>query len=99
MSSEKMENAVSPENEREEVAEFSEEDVLEVCYRVCNGIRKYFFEGKLDIDDDEYESIRYYLQEDLIDDDDDNEVCVKVCETSVNMQKELKQIQAQVQKT
>ncbi|MEM4115977.1 MAG: hypothetical protein QXP59_08255 [Saccharolobus sp.] len=88
-----MENV---ENER-----FDEEDVLAICYRTCNSIRKYFFEGKLDIDDDEYESIRYYLQEDLLDDDDDvdDDVCVKVCETSINMQKELKQIQSQIQKT
>ncbi|MEM4067886.1 MAG: hypothetical protein QXV17_13610 [Candidatus Micrarchaeaceae archaeon] len=88
-----MKNA---ENER-----FDEEDVLAICYRTCNSIRKYYVEGKLDIDDDEYESIRYYLQEDLLDDDDDvdDDVCVKVCETSINMQKELKQIQSQIQKT
>ncbi|MFH7836246.1 MAG: hypothetical protein QXL51_06595 [Candidatus Aenigmatarchaeota archaeon] len=86
-----MKNAV---NER-----FDEEDVLAICYRVCNSMRKYCMEGKLDIDDDEYESIQQYLQDDRIDDDnDDNEVCVKVCETSINMQKELKQIQAQIQK-
>ncbi|MEM3846941.1 MAG: hypothetical protein QXU98_14700 [Candidatus Parvarchaeota archaeon] len=89
MSSEKMENVS---------VMFSEEDVLAICYRTCNSIRKYFLEGKLDIDDDEYESIRYYLQEQEIDDDDNDEVCVKVCEDSVNMQKELKQIQAQIQK-
>ncbi|MEM3503560.1 MAG: hypothetical protein QW134_04995 [Nitrososphaeria archaeon] len=87
-----MENA---ENER-----FDEEDVLAICYSVCNSMRKYCMEGKLDIDDDEYESIQQYLhlQEDLLDDDDDNEVCVKVCQDSINMQKELKQIQAQIQK-
>ncbi|MEM3845228.1 MAG: hypothetical protein QXU98_05955 [Candidatus Parvarchaeota archaeon] len=88
-----MKNAV---NER-----FDEEDAILICYRVCNSMRKYCNEGKLDISDDEYESIQQYLhlQEDLLDDDDDDEVCVKVCEDSVNMQKELKQIQAQIQKT
>ncbi|MEM3829463.1 MAG: hypothetical protein QXP36_09670 [Conexivisphaerales archaeon] len=87
-----MKNA---ENER-----FDEEDVLAICYSVCNSMRKYCNEGKLDISDDEYESIQQYLhlQEDLLDDDDDNEVCVKVCQDSINMQKELKQIQAQIQK-
>ncbi|MEM3846764.1 MAG: hypothetical protein QXU98_13800 [Candidatus Parvarchaeota archaeon] len=88
-----MENV---ENER-----FDEEDVLAICYSVCNSMRKYCGEGKLDADDDEYESIRYYLQEqeERIDDDDNvDEVCLKACETSINMQKELKQIQSQIQK-
>ncbi|MEM3301713.1 MAG: hypothetical protein QXX23_07165 [Thermoplasmata archaeon] len=84
------------EEEESEEKEFTEEDAMEICYRVCNSMRKYFLEGKLDDDDDEYESIRTYYVRRLIDDDD--EVCYSLCEDSTYRQRDLKQMRAEAYK-
>ncbi|MEM4060966.1 MAG: hypothetical protein QXK11_10725 [Pyrobaculum sp.] len=93
------EMAEEEEEEESEEKEFTEEDAMEICYRVCNSMRKYFTEDKQDDDDeddDEYESIRRYYVKHLIDDDD--EVCYSLCEDSTSRQRDLKLMRATVHK-